>query len=128
MAQDIIFLCIHVYHKWRSYDIWFLKYKVGQTEIFVILGHFLPFHPPDNPENESFKIKKSPGDIVILHISTINDNLMLYGSWDMECDRHNFLSFRTIFPPFTPLWTKKVKILKKWKKHLKMLSFHEYVP
>ena len=24
---DIIILHIHVYHEWRSYDIWFLKYK-----------------------------------------------------------------------------------------------------
>ena len=35
----------NVYHKWRSYDIWFLKYKVQQTDISVILGHFLPFYP-----------------------------------------------------------------------------------
>ena len=37
------FLYIPVYHKWRSYDIWFLKYKVQQTEIFDILGCFCPF-------------------------------------------------------------------------------------
>ena len=36
-----------------------LKYKVRQTEIFVILGYFLPFQPPDNPENQNFKIEKS---------------------------------------------------------------------
>ena len=35
----------HVWHKWRSKDIWFLKYKTQQTEFSVILGHFLPFHP-----------------------------------------------------------------------------------
>ena len=32
--------------------IWFLKCKVRQTEIFVILGHFLHFLPPDNPDNQ----------------------------------------------------------------------------
>ena len=32
----------HVYHKSRSYDVWFLRYKVQRTEFFVILGHFLP--------------------------------------------------------------------------------------
>ena len=37
---DIIPLYIHVYHKWRSYDICFLNYKKQQTEIFVILSHF----------------------------------------------------------------------------------------
>ena len=43
MPKNIIFLHIHVYHKWRSYDTWLMNYKVRQTEIFVILGHFLPF-------------------------------------------------------------------------------------
>ena len=32
----------HVYYKWQSYDVWFLRYEVQQTEIFVILDHFLP--------------------------------------------------------------------------------------
>ena len=40
MPGDIIFLYIYVYHKWRLYDIWFLKYTVWQTEIFVISVHF----------------------------------------------------------------------------------------
>ena len=45
MPEDIIIvLHKHVYHKWRSYDMWFLKYEVQQTEFFVILGHFLPFY------------------------------------------------------------------------------------
>ena len=49
MSGNIILLQIHVYHKCRSYDIWFLKYKVRQTEVLVILGHFLPFYPPCPP-------------------------------------------------------------------------------
>ena len=48
MTVDIILLYTHVYHKWRSCDIWFLKYKVRQAEIYVILGCFLPFQPPNN--------------------------------------------------------------------------------
>ena len=32
----------NVYHKWQSYDIWFLRYEVQQTKLFVILDHF--FH------------------------------------------------------------------------------------
>ena len=55
MPRDIILLYIHMYHKWRSYDIWFLKYKVQRTEIFVILGHFLPFQPLDNLENQNIE-------------------------------------------------------------------------
>ena len=29
-----------VYHKWQSYDVWFLRYEEQQTEFFVILGYF----------------------------------------------------------------------------------------
>ena len=53
---------------------------------------------------------------------------MMYGSWDMECNGQNFLSFWTIFCPFTPLTTQKIKILKKWKKHLEISSFYTSVP
>ena len=41
---------------------------------------------------------------------------MMYGSWDMKCDRQDFLSFWTFFCPFTQLTTQKIKILKNWKK------------
>ena len=53
---------------------------------------------------------------------------MMYGSWDMEHDGHNFLSFWTIFCPFTPLTPQKMKISKKWKKQLEMSSFYTSVP
>ena len=47
----------HVYHKQRSYNVWFLRNKAQQ--FFVILGHFLPFDPPNNLKNQSFeKMKK----------------------------------------------------------------------
>ena len=101
MPGDIIFLYLHVCYKWKSYDIWFLKYKVRQTEIFIVLDHFLPFQPPDNPENQILKSKKTPGDIIILHIYTINDNHMMYYSWDMECDKTNFVIL-DCFLPFHP--------------------------
>ena len=58
MPGDIILLYKHVYHKWR-YNIWFVKYKVRQTEIFVSLGHFLPFQPLVNLENQNFNITKN---------------------------------------------------------------------
>ena len=61
---------------------WFLKYQAQQTKFFVIiLGHFLTFHPPDDPENQNFaKMKKAPEDIIILRMHTIHDNYMIYGS------------------------------------------------
>ena len=37
-----------------SYDEWFLRYGVGQTEFFVILERFLSFYPPMDPEKKIF--------------------------------------------------------------------------
>ena len=87
------------------YDSWYIK--VQQREFFVILGHFLLFHPPPPPEdkeNQNFgKLKKKPRDIIILHMCTINDNHLKYGSWDMEHNRQNFFSH---FGPFLSLYHK----------------------
>ena len=87
----------------------------------VILDHFLPFYPPppNNQKNQNLKkMKRSPGDIIILHKCTINDNHVMYGFWDMECDGQNFLAFWIIFCPFTLLTTQKIS--KKWKKRLEI--------
>ena len=106
-----------MYHKWQSYDVWFQRYWAEQTEFFVILGHFLPFYPTNNLQNQNFeKNEKTPGDIIVLHKCTINDNHMMYDSWDMECDRQNFLSLWTVFCLFIPLTTQKSKFGKNEKK------------
>ena len=67
---------------------------------------FYPFSPPNNQENQNFeKMKKTTRDITILHLYTTNDDHMLYGSQDMEHNRHIFLSFWTSFcllPPPPP--------------------------
>ena len=78
-------------------------YGAWKTQLFVILDYFLHFHPPNNLKYQNFeKMKKPPGDIITLHMCTINDNPMMYGSWNMERDGHNFLSFWIIFCPFAP--------------------------
>ena len=78
----------HVYHKWRSYDVWFQGYKARQSKFFVILGHFLPLTLLTNWKIRILKKSKKPTeDIVILHLCTTNDNHMTYGSWDMEHNR-----------------------------------------
>ena len=103
------------------YGSWNIK---RDRHFFLILGHFLPFYAPNNPENQNFeKNKRSPGDIIILHKSTINENHMVYGSWDMKCDRQNFLSFWTIFCHFTPLTFQKSKFLKSEKNALRCHHF-----
>ena len=69
--------CTLVYHKWRSYDAWFLKHGAWQTHFFVILDHFFPFNPTDDHKNQNFeKMIATSGDIIILHMCTINDNHM----------------------------------------------------
>ena len=91
------------------------------------MGHFLPFYPSKSPKNQNFKnTKKKPGDIIILHKCTKNKNHdhLLKCSWDMVRDRYNcYFSFWAIFYPFNPLRSQKIKILKKWKKPLEILSF-----
>ena len=47
----------YVYHKPRSYDVLFLRYKVQRTKFFVILGHFLSFDSPNNRKNQNFETK-----------------------------------------------------------------------
>ena len=50
-------------------------------EISSGTGYFLPFYLPNNPENQNFeKMKKTPRDIIILHVSIINQNHMMYDS------------------------------------------------
>ena len=47
----------------------------NRRNFFVILNCFLPFYPPNNTKNQNFeKMKKPPGDIIILHRCNINDN------------------------------------------------------
>ena len=105
----------HAYHKSRPSDIWFLRYKVQRTEFFVILGNLYPLTLLTTQKNRNFeKIKK--------HLKIYDDH-MRRGSWDIKLDRQNFLSFQAIFCPFIPLTTQKIKILKKWKKLLEVLSF-----
>ena len=68
------------------------------------MGQFLPFYSPNSPKNQNFeKMKKTPGDIIILHKCTKNHDHMLYCSWDVVHDRCNcYFSFWVIFCPLLP--------------------------
>ena len=108
----------HVYKKSQSYDVRVLRYRVRQAEFFVILGHFLSFYLPMDPENQNFrKMNCISEDIIILQMCTINDNHMMNSSWDMKHCGQNILSFWTVFCHFTSLTTWKIEILKNWKKN-----------
>ena len=106
-----------MYHKWWSYEVWFLRYRAQQTEFFVISGYFLPFHPSYNPENQNFEKMKKTRGIIILNTSTKNNNHMMYDSWDTDHNRPSFLS-----------WKIKISKKKKRKKRLEILPFYTSVP
>ena len=121
------------------YDIWFLKCKVQQTEIFVILGHFLSFQPTENPENQNFKIEKKKNN----NNNNNNNNWRYYNfthlhnKWQsfIWCMVHDIWSVTDrIFYHSGPficsftLWTQKIKIMKKWKKCMEILPFYTGVP
>ena len=113
----------YVHRKSRSHDVWFLRYKVQRTKLFVILGHFLPFDPPNNPKSQNFEKIKRCLEILSLYTCVPQMTIMMYGSWYIKHDRQNFLSFLAIFCPFNPLTIQKIKTLKKGKKLLEILSF-----
>ena len=123
--RDIIILHIcTINDNHIMYSSWVMKRD--RPNFFVILDRILPFYPTNNPKNQNFgkMKKKKTGDIIILHMYTINDNRIMYGSWDMKNDGHDW----TVFCHFTPLTTRKIKILKNWKKCLEILSFYTCVP
>ena len=61
------------------YGSWDMK-RDGQN-FFVISDRFFPFYHHSNPKNQNFeKLKKAPGDIIILHKSTKNHDHSLYDS------------------------------------------------
>ena len=107
-----------MYHKWQSYDKWFLGYQLQQTDLFwSSWAIFCTFTPLNSPKNQNFeKMKKTPGDMIILHNCTKNHDHRLHCSWDVARDRCNcYFSFWAIFCPFTPVTPPKMKISKKWK-------------
>ena len=113
------------------YGSWDIEIWSATDRIFSHFGPFSALLPPpnNNPENENFEnMKKSPEDTIILHKCTINDNHMMDGSWNMMCNKQNFLSYWAIFCPFTLLTTQRVKTLKKWKEHLEISSLNTSEP
>ena len=62
------------------------------------------------------KKKKKPEDIIILYMCTINDNHLMHGSWDMECNGQNLMLFWAFFLPFHPYNNQKSQNFVKMKK------------
>ena len=118
----------NLHHKWQSYDILFLRYGARDI-IFCHSGPFFALLPPYGQRKSKFW-KNEKNTWIYYHFTSVylNDSHMMYGSWDMECNGQNFLSFWTVFCPLTPFITRKIKILKKWKNLQEILSFYICVP
>ena len=121
-----------VYHKQSSYDVWFLRHGMQQTDFFVILNHFLPFHLPNNLENQNFEKKKNekkPADIIILQMCTLMTitSCMVSEIWSVTDRIFCCVGPFFFFCPFTPLTTLKIKILKRWKNPLEKFSRYTHV-
>ena len=95
------------------YHSWDIKHD---RQFFCHSGSFFALCPM-NPENQNFgKMRKPPGDIIILHMCTVIDNHMMYGTWDIKCDIIcHFGPFFALLPPEQP---KKSKFNKNNKKKI----------
>ena len=114
----------HVYLKSRSYDVCFLRYRVQQTSCH--LGSLFPLSLLTTKTKIWKKCNKPWRYYHFTHV--YHKDHMMHGSWALRHDRQNFFSFWTIFLPFNPLNKPKIKILKKWKKHLEISSFDTCLP
>ena len=65
-------------------------------------------------------LKKKPADIIILHLCQMNDNQIIYVSWDIKLNRI-FSHFGPFFCPFTPHPPPKF-----WKMKKKTWRYHHF--
>ena len=121
-----------LYEWWQIYqllyDVWFLRYRVRQTEFFAILGHFLPFYhlPPPPPIIPKFKIlKKEYVWWYYPFIHTCDNKWRSYGIQfpKYQVQKTNFCHFGPFFALSAP-WQPRKSKFSNWKKHLEILSFY----
>ena len=95
----------------------FLK-KMKKLLEYQTWKSYCPFTPlPPSLTTQRIKIlKKTPGDILIFHKCTINENHMIYGSWHMKCTRQNVFVILVHFLTFYPPKSLKNKNFRKMKK------------
>ena len=100
--------------------------RCDRQEFLTLWATFCPFSPLTTWKIKILTLKKNTWSYY--HFTHLHHKWQsyMYGSWDMECNRHSFLSFWTIFGHFTPLWTKKIKTFKNIEKQLKVLSFYKH--
>ena len=91
--------------------------------IFCHFGSFFALLPRYSARKLKFgKNVKKLGDIILLHMCTINEDHMMCGSRYIRNEGQRFLSFWAIFA----LWTSNFEKMKK--NHLEISSFYTSVP
>ena len=134
--EKIIWRC-HPFTHTKIHDhMMYVPWNTECDRLFVILGHFLHFTPLLTPIRKIWKNVKKPSPFA-LHRCTMNEDHIIYDSWDIRHNKEIFLSFWVIFCPLTLLTTQEIKLLKKIKKkkkkkkkmiNLEILSFDTCVP
>ena len=113
-------------HNCMRYGYWDMEWDRQKFLSFCVI--FCPFTLQTTRKIKVLnKIKKTSGDIIILHTSNKTHIHMMYGSWDIRHDGEFFIIMGH-FLPFDPPNNKKSKFWKKKKKHLEVLSFYSCVP
>ena len=129
----------HKYHKWKSYDVWFLRYGARYTECFLILDHFCPFTPPflpsphprpNSPENQNFEKMKKHVEISSFYTSLTKIMILcnvvpeIWHATHVIVIFHFGLFFALLPPPlsYSPK-NQNFKKKKKWKKRLEISPF-----
>ena len=73
------------------------------------------------------KCKKTLGHIILLKMRTINQDHMMYGSWDMKFNRQNFFVILGNFLPLYPPNTLKNKNIKNEKSPGNIIILHKCI-
>ena len=97
----------HVYYKWQSYDdVWFLRYRAQWTVFLAFWTIFCAFIPLTTQKIKIWKNEKNILlEILSFYTCTINENHMMYSSWDRSVTDIIFCHFRPFFailPPNNP--------------------------
>ena len=85
-AGDIILHMCTKNHNHMRYSSW----DIAWDRIFC---HFLPFYLLKTKKNKILKKWKKHLEVSSFSTCATKNKIMMYANSDMECDRHNFLSF-----------------------------------
>ena len=115
-----------LYQKLHSHEVLFLRYRV-RDKTCCNFGSFLHFYPLTTQKIKILKEQKKHLKMSSFYWSVPKITIISYCSWDMECDRHNFLSFWPFLALWPHYWCRKLKFRKNIKK-LDILSFYPWEP